>query len=768
MRHIRRIVLVFNIIVLVFLSSFLSSCLSENVGDEELVAYVNPFIGTGGHGHTYPGAALPFGMVQLSPDNGTSGWDWCSGYHISDSIIAGFSHLHLSGTGIGDLADISVLPVNSTVQPDTIGGGTQYMKNYWSGFSHDTEVAEPGYYSVYLDDPKVKVELTTTLRTGFHRYEFKGDGPREIVFDLGFNINWDKPVETFIKIDNDLITGYRRSRGWAANQIIYFAARFNQPVADFTGVKSGVPSKDSGISGEGIQGIFSFSKDGSNTILLKVGLSSAGIEGAVRSLNEEITDWDFDRVRNEASDIWEKQLRRINIKTQDEDQKTIFYTALYHSLLAPALFSDLNNEYTGPDNKVHTTSGDKRFTVFSLWDTFRAAHPLFTLILPEEVPGLINSMLSFYQESGLLPVWELEGNETNTMIGYHSIPVIADAYLKGFTGFDAEEAFEAMIKSSMQNFRGLRHYREFGFIPSDQENESVSKALEYAYDDWSIAAMAREMGKEKEYKEYSERATNYKSHFDSGTKFMRGKLENGEWKEPFDPLYSRHRFDEYTEGNAWQYTWFVPHDVQGLINLMGGKEAFITKLDSLFAIEENVKGEHSSVDISGLIGQYAHGNEPSHHISYMYNYAGVPWKSQEMVRRILKEMYQNNPDGLSGNEDCGQMSAWYIMSSLGFYPVNPSEGIYVIGSPLFDEVSFNSGSGKLFKVAVHNNSDLNVYIQSARLNNKDLNRSYIYHKEILEGGTLEISMGSQPNKSLWNQPEAFPPSMSNASDYQLK
>ena len=756
MKHIRRIILVFNIIVLVFLST----CLSENTENKKLVAYVNPFIGTGGHGHTYPGAALPFGMVQLSPDNGTSGWDWCSGYHISDSIIAGFSHLHLSGPGIGDLADISVLPVNRAVQPDTIGGGTQYMRNYWSGFSHDTEVAEPGYYSVYLDDPEVKVELTTTLRTGFHRYEFKGDGPREIIFDLGFNINWDKPVETFIKIDNDLITGYRRSRGWAANQIIYFAARFNQPVADFTGVKSGVPGKDSEISGEGIQGIFSFSKDGSNTILLKVGLSSAGIEGAVRSLNEEITDWDFDRVRNEASDIWEKQLQRINIKTQNEDQKTIFYTALYHSLLSPALFSDLNNEYTGPDNKVHTTSGDKRFTVFSLWDTFRAAHPLFTLILPEEVPGLINSMLSFYRESGLLPVWELEGNETNTMIGYHSIPVIADAYLKGFTGFDAEEAFEAMMKSSMQNFRGLRYYREFGFIPADQENESVSKALEYAYDDWSIAAMAKKMGKENEYMEYTERAGFYKNHFDSGTKFMRGKLENGEWKEPFDPLYSRHRDDEYTEGNAWQYTWFVPHDIQGLINLMGGKEAFITKLDSLFTIEEDVKGEYSSVDISGLIGQYAHGNEPSHHISYMYNYAGVPWKSQEMVRRILKEMYQNNPDGLSGNEDCGQMSAWYIMSSLGFYPVNPSEGIYVIGSPLFDEVSFNTGSGKLFKVTVYNNSDQNVYIQSARLNNKDLNRSYIYHKEILDGGTLELSMGSRPNKSLWNQLEAFPPSMS--------
>lgn len=737
-----------------------TSCISEKPGVDKLVTYVNPFIGTGGHGHTYPGAALPFGMVQLSPDNGTSGWDWCSGYHISDSVIAGFSHLHLSGTGIGDLADISVLPINKRVIPDTLNGGTSYMRKYWSKFSHNSEKAEPGYYSVYLDDSKVKVELTTTLRTGFHSYEFNEDGPRKIVFDLGFKINWDKPVETYIKVDDGLITGYRRSVGWARNQIIYFAARFNQPIIDFTGIDSGTPNSGSEISGPGVQGVFSFSEEDSKTVLLKVGLSSASIEGALRSLNEEIPDWDFDRVRKEASEVWEKQLQRVSIKTEDQDQKTIFYTALYHSLLAPALYSDLNNEYTGPDSEVHSTNGDKRFTIFSLWDTFRAAHPLFTLILPEEVPGLINSMLSFYRESGLLPVWELEGNETNTMIGYHSIPVIADAYLKGYTGFDEEEAFEAMLKSSLQNSRGLHFYRKLGFIPADKENESVSKALEYAYDDWSIAAMAKKMGKEKEYKEYINRAAYYKNHFDTSTKFMRGKLENGEWKTPFDPLYSNHRDDEYTEGNAWQYTWFVPHDVKGLIGLMGGKESFITKLDSLFEMKESVTGENASNDISGLIGQYAHGNEPSHHIAYLYNYAGVPWKTQSMVRRILNQMYHNNPDGLSGNEDCGQMSAWYILSSLGFYPVNPSDGIYVIGSPLFDEVSFNTGSGKTFKVLVNNNSDQNKYIQSVKLNGKDLERSYIYHKEILDGGSLEMTMGSQPNLDLWSQDSAFPPSMS--------
>ncbi len=623
-------------LILVIFFAFIS-CQSENAGDERLVTYVNPFIGTGGHGHTYPGAALPFGMVQLSPDNGTSGWDWCSGYHISDSIIAGFSHLHLSGTGIGDLADISVLPVNRKVHPDTLAGGTKYMKNYWSGFSHDSESAEPGYYSVFLNDSKVMVELTTSLRTGFHRYQFEGEGPREIVFDLGFNINWDKPIDTYINVNEGLITGYRRSKGWASDQIIYFAARFNQEFKEFTGVSSGIAGSSSEVSGQGIQAIFSFSEDDPKTILLKVGLSSASIEGAIKSLEEEIPHWDFDKVRKEASEIWEKQLARVSIKTQDEDQKTIFYTALYHSLLAPALYSDLNNEYTGPDGKIHSTNGDKRFTVFSLWDTFRAAHPLFTLILPEEVPGLINSMLSFYRESGLLPVWELEGNETNTMIGYHAIPVITDAYLKGFTGFDADEAFEAMKKSSMQNSRGLHFYRKLGFIPAEKENESVSKALEYAFDDWSIAAMAKKMGKQDDYELYLNRAANYKNQFDPGTKFMRGRLENKEWKTPFDPLYSNHRDDEYTEGNAWQYTWFVPHDVNGLINLMGGKENFIAKLDSLFEMKEAVTGENSSADISGLIGQYAHGNEPSHHIAYLYNYAGVPWKTQSMVRQILKE-----------------------------------------------------------------------------------------------------------------------------------
>lgn len=741
--------------LLILIIPVLISCQKQADKGEKLVNYVDPFIGTGGHGHTYPGAALPFGMVQLSPDNGTSGWDWCSGYHISDSIIAGFSHLHLSGTGIGDLADISVIPVNQPIKPDTVNQGRDYMKNYWSGFTHEKESAEPGYYSVFLDDPKVQVELTTTLRTGFHRYIFKEPEIPTVVFDLGFSINWDSPTDTYIHATEDgLITGYRRSKGWAADQIIYFAARFDQPFRIFTPVINGVLVDTSEAKGVSVQGIFEF-ESGTKTILLKVGLSSASFNGAIKSLENEIPHWDFDLVKKNAADVWENQLERISIKTQDENLKTIFYTALYHSLLEPALYSDLNGEYTGPDKIVHKTDGSNRYTVFSLWDTFRAAHPLFTLILPEEVPGLINSMLSFYRESGLLPVWELQGNETNTMIGYHSIPVITDAYLKGFNGFDPIEAFTAMKKSATQDFRGLRYYRELGFIPADRENESVSKALEYAFDDWCIAVMAEKLNKEDDYYEFINRSNNYKNYFDPETGFMRGKLENGKWKVPFDPLYSRHRFDEYTEGNAWQYTWFVPHDVHGLIDIMGGKGKFIIKLDSLFSLKKEVTGEHASVDISGLIGQYAHGNEPSHHIAYLYSYAGVPWKTQAMVRRILSEMYHSNPDGLSGNEDCGQMSAWYIMSAMGFYPVNPAGGIYVIGSPLFDEVTLNTGNQ--FRIVARNNSIQNIYIRSVNLNGNPLDRSYIYHHEIINGGILEIEMGSEPNKELWTYPEAAPP-----------
>lgn len=737
---------------------FFISCSGPEESGDMLVSNVNPFIGTGGHGHTYPGAALPFGMVQLSPDNGTSGWDWCSGYHITDSVIAGFSHLHLSGTGIGDLADISVLPVNGEVHPDTAKGGEATMQKYWSRFSHTSEKAEPGYYSVYLKDPKVRAELTTTLRTGFHRYTFDAGTRPAIAFDLGFHINWDHPLQGMIRVSEEgLITGYRHSSGWARDQIIYFAARFNKPFTAFHLISGGRQVDSTSVTGTVVQGVFDFQPEETEPILLKVGLSTADIAGAVNSLNGEIQGWDFDEVQQNALETWERQLNRVRVKSSNPVNMKIFYTALYHVLLEPALYSDRNGNYTGPDHKVHSTVDYNRYTVFSLWDTFRAAHPLYTVIYFEEVQGLINSMLSFYRESGLLPVWELHGNETNTMIGYHSIPVIADAILKGFGGFDAEEAFEAMKKSSMQDREGLKYYREYGYVPAELETESVSKTLEYAYDDWCIAAVAKHLGHKADFEVYAKRAENYKNLFDPVTRFMRGKLQDGTWRTPFDPLYSKHGFSDYTEGNAWQYSWFVPHDVQGLIGLMGGNEQFAGKLDSLFNSKEKVKGAQASPDISGLIGQYAHGNEPSHQIAYLYNYAGKPWKTQAMVRRIMKEMYRAEPDGLSGNEDCGQMSAWYIFSAMGFYPVNPAQGIYVLGSPVFDEVSYGTGKGKRFRVIAHDNTAENVYIQKAQLNGKPLKRSYIYHRELMKGGILELWMGNRPNKELWTDTGSFPP-----------
>jgi len=550
-----------------------------------------------------------------------------------------------------------------------------------------------------------------------------------------------------------MITGYRRSKGWARNQVIYFAAIFDQPVTAYKLIENGIYSQMQEVNNQVVQGVFQFSAD---TIQLKVGLSSASIDGAIRSLKEEIPHWSFNKVKMNAQAEWESELSKIRVQTTKFEDKVIFYTSLYHTMMAPALFSDLNGEYHGPGGKVKTGHNGDQYTIFSLWDTFRAAHPLYTLIFPELVPDLINSMISFYKEGGLLPVWELMGNETNTMIGYHSIPVIVDAYMKGLADFDPDFAFQAMKKSAMQELEGLNYYKDRGYIPADLENESVSKALEYAFDDWCIAAMANKLEKKDDYEYFYRRSKNYKNHFEEASGFMRGKLENGKWKEPFDPLYSEHRVDEYTEGNAWQYSWFVPHDISGLIDLMGGKEKFISRLDSLFNIEEEVHGEFASSDISGLIGQYAHGNEPSHHIAYLYSYAGFPWKTQAIVRRILDEMYSNGTDGLSGNEDCGQMSAWYILSSIGIYPVNPAQGIYVLGSPKFDRVSISTASGNDFEIIALNNNNENVYIQSAFLNGEELRRSYLTHKEILNGGELRIEMGKEPNKDLWSIQEAIP------------
>ncbi|UII32702.1 GH92 family glycosyl hydrolase [Fulvivirga ulvae] len=728
---------------------------NETVEEIRYTQYVDPFIGTAAHGHTYPGATVPFGMVQLSPDNGTHGWDWVSGYNYADSVIVGFSHTHLSGTGIGDLADVLFMPVQREIQINKIVA-TRKDYDYKSAFSHSKESAEPGYYGVYLDDNHVKVELTATERAGFHQYTFDGSGKPQIVIDLGFAINWDKPVDTYLKIENDTtLVGYRKSKGWADNQQLYFSVKFSEPVTSYTIYKDGDATEGPEATSPRLLAVLEFG-EGSKVVRAKVGLSSADVIGATKSLSE-IDHWDFQRTRKEASDKWEAELSKIQVQSEDKDALETFYTALYHTSLAPVLYSDLKGKYKGADGELHQVEDYTKYSIFSLWDTFRAAHPLFTITQPERVNDFINSMLSHYDEYGLLPVWELTGNETNTMTGYHAIPVITDAWLKGFSGFNKAKAYEAMKKSAMQDIRGVNFYKEYGYIPANFENESVTKNLEYAYDDWCIAQIAKLMDKQEDYEYFMKRSQSYRHLYDSTTKFMRGKLADGTWKEPFDPKYSSHRVDaEYTEGNAWQHSWFVPHDVEGLISLMGGEQPFVKMLDSLFSESSEIHGENISADISGLIGQYAHGNEPSHHIAYLYNFAGQPWKTQETVQKITGELYSNEPAGLCGNEDCGQMSAWYVFSSLGFYPVNPANSMYVIGTPMFEKVAINLPDDKQFEIIAEGLGGKNTYVQTVELNGQPLERSYIKHGELMGGGTLKFVMGPEINRKWAVESKNYP------------
>lgn len=763
--HKQKLALVGQFLLLCLIQACTAAVEQEKGGPDskQLTAYVDPFIGTGAHGHTYPGATVPFGMVQLSPDNGSQGWDWVSGYHYSDSMISGFSHTHLSGTGIGDLCDISVMPVTGPVDLMEDPSTSKNKPAYASSFSHEEEVASPGYYAVRLKDYDIRAELTATQRTGLHKYTFPAAQDAALIFNLGFAINWDTPTDTYIRIENDsTISGYRMSRGWADDQRVYFAASFSKPFKGFTtSATDKTKPQEQEARGRFVKAKFDFDTREGESIYLKVGISSASIAGARANLDQELAHWDFEQVKEEANTEWNNALRKIRVESKDEALKTTFYTALYHSKLAPVIFSDVLGQYKGADSLTHKAEGSNRYTIFSLWDTFRAANPLFTILEKDRVNDMIRSMLSHYRQYGLLPVWELHGNETNTMTGYHAIPVIADAYFKGFRDYDVEEAYQAMKKSGMQDIRGVSFYKEYGFIPSDLENESVTQNLEYAYDDWCIAQMAKALGKEEDYAYFIKRAHSYQHLFDPATGFMRGKLVGSSWNTPFDPKHSSHRENtDYTEGNAWQHSWFVPHDIQGLISLHGGKEPFIDKLDALFNEDSDITGDNTSPDISGLIGQYAHGNEPSHHIAYLYNYAGAPWKSQQMLRRIMKEMYQPTPEGISGNEDCGQMSAWYIFSAMGFYPVNPAEGVYVIGSPLFEKISMEVGAGKRFELIADQVSEENLYIQSATLNGEPLERSYLYHQEIMDGGELRLVMGKEPNKTWASKETAYPPSMS--------
>ena len=718
--------------------------------NSDITAFVNPFIGTGGHGHTFPGATVPFGMLQVSPDNGTASWDWCSGYHYTDSITIGFSHLHLSGTGIGDLYDIRVMPINKKVD---ISGSPKHRDSlkYASKYTHKEEKASPGYYSVTLQDHNIKAEISTSKRSALHKYTFKKDDEQSIILDLGFSINWDSPLESKIEIiDKHTICGYRYSTGWAKNQKVYYVIKSSKAISGYDLVKDGdYISKGNLIKGITASAQVFFNTLNKEDLKLKVALSSVSEENAILNLNSDENGFNFEETKNNAELNWHEALSKIKVETPNEDLKTIFYSSLYHTQLAPVTFSDINGEFRLENDSIAKSESFTAYSTFSIWDTFRAENPLLNILEPQKSSDIVNSMLAYYKVNKVLPVWTLYGNETNTMTGYHSIPVIAEAYLKGIEGFDIVEAYDAMKNTLMGENRGLSQYKEHGYIPYDLLDESVTITLELAYDDWCLAEVAKALGKMEDYKYFSNRSKAYKYLFDNESQFMRGKSQDGiSWHEPFDPKYSAHRVHaDYTEGNAWQHSWFVLHDVPDLISLHGGSTRFAEKLENLFTETSEITGDNVSVDITGLIGQYAHGNEPSHHIAYMFNYAKQPWRTQYWVREILKTQYKNAPDGLSGNEDCGQMSAWFVFSSMGLYPLNPASKEYQIGSPLFEKSSIKVANNNTFNIIANKVSDENKYILSATLNGQPINRSYITHNELMRGGVLEFEMTNTPNKN---------------------
>ena len=683
-----------------------------------LTQLVNPRIGTGGHGHVFVGANVPFGMIQLGPNEHTRGWDWCSGYHESDSVIIGFGHMHLSGTGIGELGDVAFLPVLDEEQREVL-------------FSHRAERVRPGYYSVMLDN-HVHVELTATERAGMHRYTLPADAKNGfMVLNLNQGIGWDKMSQCGMKVESaTLVTGFRYSTGWAKDQKVFFAAEFSRPVKQ-------VQQEGDSLS------VFSFDNNGS-PLLLRVGLSAVSVEGAKANLRAELNHWNFASLVADADRKWEEQLQKMHISGGTPAEQSVFYTAMYHTMIAPSVFCDVDGRYRGADGQAY--QGDfTNYTTFSLWDTYRAAHPLMTLIHPERQKDIAQTMLHICDQQGKLPVWHLMGNETDCMVGNPGSIALADLVMKGYLT-DYKAALEALKKSDMREERGLGLLAKYGYIPCDLDPtyETVAKGLEYAIADGAAAVVAKRYGTKSDYKYFYDRSQSYRRYFDRKTGFMRGVTSKGQFREPFNPFHAVHQHDDYTEGNAWQYTWLVSHDVHGLIGLFGGEKPFLQKLDSLFVAEGDL-GEGASPDISGLIGQYAHGNEPSHHIIYMYNYAGQPWKAAPLLRKVFSEMYRDGLDGLSGNEDVGQMSAWYVLSSMGLYQVEPAGGRYIIGSPLFDSVEMNVGNGRTFKVTARNNSAENIYVQSAKLNGKKYTKSYVDFKDIVCGGELELVMGSQPS-----------------------
>ncbi len=686
---------------------------------QNLTQYVNQYVGTGGHGHTFMGANVPFGLVQLGPTEPTRGWDWCSGYYYDDDELIGFGHMHLSGTGIGCLGDVAFLPVKDFKQTST-------------RFKHEAEKVHPGYYSLQLTDPNVLVELTATERCGFHRYTFKDGAKAQLALDLSQCIGWDKLNDCLLTQESTTrLTGFRRSNGWAADRRIYFSIDFSQPVT--------VHRLDS------MERVVVSVADNTKPLLVKVALSPVSIDKAKLNMQAEMAGWDFDATVKAADDAWNRELARIQIQTNDQTKKRVFYTAMYHLMTSCSKFNDVDREYRGADGKVHKADFTN-YTTLSLWDTYRAAHPLMTVAFPEMQRDFAQTFLNIYKQQGRLPVWHLMGSETDCMVGNPGAIVLADLTMKGFVE-DKELALEALKATQMKDIRSLGLLKEHGYIPwnLEPENETVAKALEYCAADDGVAKVAKLLGKADDYEYFFNRSRSYKKYYDPETRFMRAVGTDGKFRLPFNPFFAEHRTNDYTEGNAWQYTFLVPHDVKGLIQLFGSDKAFMSKLDSLFFVE-GWAGDNASPDMSGMTGQYAHGNEPSHHVIYMYNYAGRPDKAAPLLRKMLNEMYLDQPDGLSGNEDVGQMSAWYILSSVGLYQVDPVGGRFVIGSPLFDKATVNVGAGKTFTVVAKNNSDRNIYVQSARLNGKTLKNSYIDFNDIRHGGTLELVMGPKPSK----------------------
>ena len=738
----------------------LFACNTAEIAETDYTSMVDPFIGTGGHGHTFPGPVVPNGMIQPSPDTRIDGWDACSGYYYEDSSINGFSHTHVSGTGCADYGDILIMP---TV-------GEQDYKNqdlisqslpYASSFSHENEVAVPGYYSVFLDRYSVKAELSSTKRAAIHRYTFPQSDNSGFIVDMDYSIQRQRNMDMNIDVLSDTeICGYKTTKYWAFDQQIAFYAKFSKP---FTyEIYTDTMTVNNGKKLPLYKALLKFETAKDEQILVKVGVSAVDVDGARKNVEAEIPEWDFEKVRTDAHNEWNKYLSKIDIKTADAKNKEIFYTALYHTAISPNLFTDVDGRYLGMDLEVHQGNVDKPvYTIFSLWDTFRALHPLLSIIDPKLNNDFITSLLLKHKEGGVFPMWDLASNYTGTMIGYHAVSLIADAYTKGNADFDLKEAYEACLRAAEYDTTGIKcpaavlphlmpkakYYKNtLGYVPCDKDNESVAKALEYAYNDYCISILAEannDMENAEKYKDYSKA---YQKYFDKSTRFMRGLDSKGKWRTPFNPRSSNHRNDDYCEGTAWQWTWFVPHDVDGLIELMGGKAQFVGKLDSLFTADSSLEGDLVSADITGLIGQYAHGNEPSHHIIHLYNYADQPWKTQELVDSVFHSQYFNEPDGLSGNEDCGQMSAWYIMNSIGFYQVCPGKPVYSIGRPLFDEVTVNLSDNKQFVVKALNNSKENKYIEKAVLNGVPLEKPFISHEDIKNGGVLEFTMTSQPTK----------------------